>query len=135
MLDGFNEDNNRSKFDRISADHYSNSYSNKFTSISSTYNDDPRFASISSDPITYKNDEEYKESNSTFYSYLGIAYNKTKAFASIVKDKIVEMDLGSKLKETGGKTVDVLKYTGSKVYEKGSEVVVINSINNRHLIQ
>ena len=35
-----------------------------------------------------------------------------------------EMDLGSKIIYGGGVTVEAIKYTGSKVYEKGSDIVV-----------
>jgi hypothetical protein len=99
--------------------------SKKFTSISSNYGGDSRFASVSSQPIDM--DEIKKSSNekeSTFLNFLGTAFNKTKEIASTLKEKATEYELGTKIQETGSKTIDVLKYTGSVVYEKGSDFVV-----------
>ena len=121
----------------IGTDHYSNSFSSvgntvssgdKFTQIDSKYGNDSRFASVTSEP--WNKDEEVNPSttdastSSRLYSFLGSAFYKTKEIASVIKDKVYDMDIGSKLKYTGGVTVDVIKYTGSKVYEKGSNLVV-----------
>jgi hypothetical protein len=118
----------------INDDHYSNrvSYSNysnegkKFESIGSNYNNDPRFASISSEPIyNYSLDNDgYTSTGSKIYSFLGSAFEVTKSVAGALKEKVGDMDITSKMIYTGGKTVEVIKYTGSKVIEKGSEVAV-----------
>lgn len=52
------------------------------------------------------------------------AVEKTKTAAFIIKDKVDEIHLGDKIKDVGSKTADVLYMTGSKVYEKGSEIAV-----------
>lgn len=100
-------------------------------SVNSTYKDDPRFASISSEPYEPEKEGRYGSTCSSnsysdykLYSYFGFAFDKTKQIASAVKDKIVEYEIGNKIVTTGSKTVDVLRYTGSKVYEKSSEVAV-----------
>jgi len=118
----------------INDDHYSNrvsfsNYSNdekKFESIGSNYNKDPRFASISSEPIeNYSLDNDgYTSTGSRIYSFIGSAFEVTKSVAGAIKEKVGDMDLGSKVIYTGGKTFEVIKYTGSKVIEKGSEVAV-----------
>jgi hypothetical protein len=141
MLDPYTSDgeNNFGKsMINISNDHYAKSFNSigsssgdKYTSISSSYNNDARFASVSSEPIS-KDDEE-STSNSTTSSKLltmlgvglGAGLSITKQLAYVVKDKVSDMDLGSKLGVAGGKTVEALKYTGSKVYEKSSDFIVI----------
>ena len=52
---------------------------------------------------------------SSFKYYLGSALSKTAEAAYIIKDKVSEMEIASKLKVTGMKTVEVIKDTGSKV--------------------
>lgn len=102
-----------------------NSSNEKFTSISSNYKNDSRFASVSSEP--FNPNEEVSAQNSTssyIYSFFGTALNTTKNVAGSVKEKVSELDISSKIAYGGGKTVEVLKYTGSKVYEKGSNIVV-----------
>jgi hypothetical protein len=42
-----------------------------------------------------------------------------------VKDAVVDMDLLPKVKVTGEKTYEILRYTGEKLYEKGNEFYVI----------
>ncbi len=41
-----------------------------------------------------------------------------------VKDKVSEMDLGTKIKSAGLKTYEVVKDTGTKVVNKGTEAAV-----------
>jgi hypothetical protein len=57
-------------------------------------------------------------------SYLGSFLYKTKEVASTIKDKVSEIDLTTTI-EYSKKTIDVLKYTGSVVYEKTSDIIVI----------
>jgi hypothetical protein len=114
---------------------YSNSYENKysdnnssndkFTSISSNYKNDSRFASVSSEPFNPDGEVSAQPSTSTYlYSFFGTALNTTKNIAGSVKEKVGDMDLSSKIAYGGGMTVEAIKYTGSKVYEKGSDLVV-----------
>jgi len=140
MLDPYTAESD-SKFNKmminISDDHYTNNYSsvtssvenntNKCNSVGSRYNNDDRFASVSSEP--WNKDEVVEASSdsstsSTIFSYLGAAFYKTKELAVAVKDKVSEIELGSKLAYTGGLTVEALKYTDSKVYEKGQDLMV-----------
>jgi hypothetical protein len=143
MLDPFNCDNsfNDKKSNiNISNDHYKNSYSsygssgnnnndedNKYISISSKYKNDERFASVSSDPYSpdqaEKELDEYNKYNNV-KGYLDTALEKTKTVATKVGGTISELDLPSKLKTTGTKTIEVLKTTGSFLYEKGSDIYV-----------
>lgn len=62
---------------------------------------------------------------SYFGSFLSNAYTKGKEVAYTVKDKVGEMDLSSKIVDTGSKTYEVLKETGSIVKEKGSKAVEV----------
>jgi hypothetical protein len=60
----------------------------------------------------------------SFNTWMGNAYNKTKEIAINMKDKVSEMDLGTKLKSAGLKTIEVVKETGTKVVNKGTEAAV-----------
>jgi hypothetical protein len=118
---GNNYNNNSSSLD--------NNYGSggeKYINISQNYGNDSRYASISSGPIeSPKNGETNSGSqNKGFMDYMGTVFNTTKDIASTLKDKAVEYELGSKLQETGSKTISVLKTTGSYVYEKSSEIAV-----------
>lgn len=117
----------------INNDHYSKSYNSvgsegsKFTSVNSSYGNDNRFASISSEPITPLEESNSNNSDSSYsklYSFFGSALQKTYEVAGVVKDRVSTIDFGDKLRYTG----EVLKYTGSKVYEKGSDIVVRHKI-------
>lgn len=132
--DDYNYPSLDNKMISINDNHYSNknsfsSVSNdgkKFESVSSNYNNDSRFASISSEPIeNYAiHNEGYNTTGSKLYSFLGSAFDVTKNIAGALKEKVSEMEIGSKLINTGGKTIEVLKYTGSKVIEKSSDIAV-----------
>jgi hypothetical protein len=63
-------------------------------------------------------------SSDTVISYFGSFLNKTKEVASTIKDKVSEIDLTTTM-EYSKKTFDVLKYTGSVVYEKTSDIIVV----------
>jgi len=118
----------------INDNHYSHSSSpsaissdRKMFETKSNYNNDSRFASISSGPI-----ENYSIENDTMastssrvYSFFGAAYDVTKIVAGAIKEKVSEMDIGRRLYYTGEKTVEVLRYTGSKVIETSSDIAVI----------
>jgi hypothetical protein len=99
---------------------YSSDSSNKFTSINSKYGNDSRFASVSSGPIEQATEPTTSE---TMISYLGSFLYKTREVASTLKDKVSEIDLTTTI-EYSKKTLDVLKYTGSVVYEKTSDIIV-----------
>jgi hypothetical protein len=106
-----------------------NDSSNKFTSISSKYGNDSRFASVSSGPIE---ETSASTTSDTVLSYLGSFLYKTKEVATTIKDKVSEIDLTNTI-ELSKKTIDVLKYTGSVVYEKTSDIIVIlYNIDFRH---
>jgi hypothetical protein len=142
MLDPFiSETDNERNFNKqmlnINDDHYKKNYSsvdsssmsntrdgNKFATVSSSYKNDTRFASISSEPIQPFEEVQPETNSSRLYSFLGVAYQTSAYVAGAVRDRVSTMDLGTKLQYTGGKTVEVLKYTGSKVYEKSSELYV-----------
>ena len=64
----------------------------------------------------------------SFNAWMGTAYNNTKNFAYNVKDKVSEMDLGNKIKNAGYITYEVVKDTGTKVVNKGTEAAVIHLI-------
>ena len=119
----------------INDNHYSNSSSlsavssdrKNFETVKSNYSNDSRFASISSEPVenySLENDG-VASTSSRIYSFLGAAYDVTKTVAGAIKERVSEMDIGRKLVYTGEKTVEVLKYTGSKVIEKSSDIAVI----------
>jgi hypothetical protein len=114
-------------------DSYSNAFKtykysdgdDKYATISTKYGTDPRFASISSQPIEKINVEDVNPQNKGILDYIGNVYNTTKDIASTLKDRATEYELGTKIQETGSKTFEVLKSTGTFVYEKSSDIVVI----------
>ena len=138
LTDNSNYDSvNNSNKPTISSDHYAKSRSNsssnnvtdlnaRFSSVSSKYNDDPRFASVGSEPYTYTEDDSIRGDGKidTIKNILSTAYDKTKTVASTVGETMSEMELGDKLKTTGTKTYEVLKTTSSFLYEKGNELYV-----------
>jgi hypothetical protein len=151
MLEPYSENTDYSRSDsynsnaRISSDHYSrNNYNsnvdsdldNKFVTISSSYNNDSRFASISSAPIqqetSYSNSDRFgstssdsQSTSSKVWGYLGYAYNISKDVAWAVKEKVVEMDLPTKLKPLGERALEGAIYVGGKMYEAGTEIAVL----------
>ena len=52
------------------------------------------------------------------------AVDNSKVLASQMKEKVNQLDIGTKVKETGQKAYDNLKIAGEKVKEKGSQVAV-----------
>lgn len=138
MLDPYTADsevNLNKMMINISSNHYTNSYNSvsssvsnegeKYSTISKSYKDDNRFASVSSQPLNDDEPEEVPDTTSgKIFFFLGAAYGKTKELACIVKDKVSTMELGSKIIYGGGVAVEAVKYTGSVVYEKGQEFAV-----------
>lgn len=93
---------------------------NNYSSVSSDVED---FGNIKNN---YKS-EKITKKNSIFSSVTGMlngAYEKSKQVATNMKDKVVEMDIGTKIKTTGAKTVDILKDTTHVVVEKSTQVAV-----------
>lgn len=91
-----------------------------------------RFQAVGSDFQRNDYGNETSASNhvlGSFNAWMGTAYNKTKEIAYNVKDKVSEMDLGNKLKSAGYKTYEVVKDTGTKVVNKGTEAAVIFSLS------
>lgn len=70
---------------------------------------------------------------SNFFGKVGTFFNtakdKMQITAQKVGSKIKEMELGDKLKNTGEKTVKIMKTTGIFVAEKGKEIYVIYTSN------
>ena len=91
-----------------------------------------KFGAISSD---FQEPEEPPSYLSYFSSWVGNVVNTSAEYASNLKDKINETSIGSKILDAGGyvggKTVDVIKGTGQIVYEKGSDIAVINLLYNK----
>lgn len=140
--------NNNNSFPKseiiISDDHYQqsrnnihSSYSNsspsepKFANIDPKYKNDSRFASIGSEPVdsysTYNPSNSYM---STVGNVLGTIWNTSVNAASVVKDKMNEYEIGSKLMFVGGKAIEAITYTGSKVIEKGTEIAQSETMHN-----
>ena len=121
-------DNHYKNYSSVSSDDNGNKYNNsnnKFTSISSSYGNDSRFASVSSEPINNSDDGDNSNSNTAkIFSLFGNAFSKTKEIAYLVTEKVGEMDFTNKLKYTGSKAIEVIKYTGEKVYETSSDIAV-----------
>lgn len=139
MLDAYineSEENLNNLMINIGSDHYSKSSSNnnynnnefkekeekKIYSVSSKYNNDSRFGSVSSEQ--YNQDESESQTQGGFFSFVGSALSKTKEIAGSLTNKVYNMELGSKIMYGGSLAVQAVKYTGSKVYEKGSDLVV-----------
>ena len=115
-------DNSNNKINSVSQNHYTSNSCDNYTSIASKYNNDSRFASVSSAPI--EDIQSSSDNDSGVYSYLSSIYSKTKEVASVIKDKVTDMDLGTTYAFSKSKTIDALKITGSFVYEKGSDLMV-----------
>ena len=103
----------------------------KFAKIDPKYQNDSRFASIGSEPISSYS----SNSGPTSYLYgigsiLGSVWNTSVSAASAVKEKMNEMEVGSKLLYVGGKTLQAVAYAGGKVLEKGSEIVQSETVHN-----
>lgn len=85
------------------------------TKISTKNNDTSRFSSVGSGQ-NYSDDQDPPSGYfSSFKYYLGSALTKTAQAALVIKDKVSEMELGTKLKNTGIRTVEIIKDTGMKV--------------------
>lgn len=86
-----------------------------------------RYASVSSDPNWKDNLTEGNYSDGHFLgkfgSYLGTALEKSRDIASTVKSKMTEYEVTDKVKTTGEKTFDILKYTGSTIYSTSKDIV------------
>jgi hypothetical protein len=153
MLDPYyaeNEENLSGMMINISSDHYSknnsenksygsNSHENSntrnyssedksFSSVSSNYKNDSRFASISSEPLNSEDQNQSKSEASSFFSFVGSALSKTKELAGTVGQSVYNMGLGGKILYGGAIAVEAVKFTGSKVYEKSSDLVVSENI-------
>lgn len=57
-------------------------------------------------------------------------WEKPATVASALKDKMGEMEVGSKILYAGGKTLEAIAYTGGKVYEKGSEIITSDTVKS-----
>lgn len=97
-------------------------------STNSNNNDNnKRFQAVGSNNDTSTSNSSEQNNNNvmgSFNAWMGTAYNKTKQIAFNVKDKVSEMDLGNKIKSAGLKTYEVVKDTGTKVVNKGTEAAV-----------
>lgn len=93
-----------------------------------------RFHSVSSSGDFDKPSGEGETNNNnvlgSFNAWIGKAYNKTKEVAINMKDKVSEMDLGTKIKNAGIKTIEVVKDTGTKVVNKGTEAANSSTVQN-----
>ena len=67
---------------------------------------------------------------STVGNILGTIWNTSVNAASVVKDKMNEYEVGSKLMYVGGKAIEAIAYTGSKVIEKGTEIAQSETMQN-----
>ena len=104
----------------------------KFTSVSSNYKNDPRFASIGSDPSSVTSSSSSGGSSYLYGlgSMLGTVWNTSVNVASAVKDKMNEYEVGSKLLYVGGKTLQGVAYVGGKMLEKGGEIAQSETVHN-----
>ena len=105
----------------------------KFASVNSNYKNDPRFASIGSDPSSVSSSSSSGGSGSYLYglgSMLGTVWNTSVNVASAVKDKMNEYEVGSKLLYVGGKTLQGVAYVGGKMIEKGGEIAQSETVHN-----
>lgn len=110
----------------IGTDHYASSLNEdtKFPTVN--YANDNRFSSVSSEPVDQGelNRTLVNFNASGFTSFLGSAYHRSKELAGSLSQRLSEMELGSKIVHTSGRTYEVVKYAGGKVYEKGHEFSV-----------
>jgi hypothetical protein len=128
----YSEDNTYGSNSNQNTNSHINSYDegNKFSSISSNYKNNSRFASISSEPYNPEEHQtEPKSEASSFFSFVGSALSKTKELAGTVGQSVYNMGLGGKILYGGAVALEAVKYTGSKVYEKSSDFAVRNFLN------
>jgi hypothetical protein len=93
--------------------------------VNTQFQAENRFQSVTSnDPTPTKTDNQTNIMDS-LNIWMDKAYSKTKEIAINVKDKVDEMDLGTKLKNAGIKTMEVVKETSNKVVEKSTEAAVL----------
>lgn len=102
----------------------------KFAQINPKNQNDPRYCSIGSDP--YNNSTSSSWSSSSYWSgvssLLGKVWGASANVASVIKDKLNENNVGSKIVYVGGKAFQIIAYTGGKIYEKGSEIIQSNTV-------
>ena len=115
-LQPFVEPSNNSQNQRSEGNNQNsqNDFNNKYQSLGSETSQD-----TNNDSSGYNNNYV-----GSFNVWMGTAYNKTKEFAVNVKDKVNDMDLGTKIKNAGFKTYEVVKDAGSMVANKGTEAAV-----------
>lgn len=89
---------------------------------------DPRYGSVGSDP--YEPDSDSSAYWPGVSSFLGSVWDKPANVASAIKDKMGEMEVGSKILYAGGKTLEAIAYTGGKVYEKGSDIITSDTVKS-----
>lgn len=114
--------NNGSKYNSVSSsggtknEIIKSSWNNNYSSNQGNKDNSSRFSSVGS---KYNNNDDHQEETSgymgSFKYYLGSALHKTMDVAINIKEKVSEMDLGTKIKNTGWKTVEIIKDTGIKV--------------------
>lgn len=110
----------------------------KFAQIDPIKQNDPRYRSIGSDPFNYSSSSSSSWSYSSYWpgvsSILGKVWGASVHVASAIKDKLNENNVGSKIVFVGGKAIEIIVYTGGKIYEKGSEIIqsdTVRSIANK----
>lgn len=116
-----NTNNDSNKFSSVSSsgssrNDFINNNSN-YSNSKSQYNDNSsRYSSVGSS-YNFSDDQTERPGGylASFKYYLGSALYKTMDVAYNIKEKVSEMDLGTKLKTTGLKTVEIIKDTGLKV--------------------
>lgn len=120
------------------ASNFSNSIPSepKFAKIDSKYSNDPRFASIGSEPINNSSSSSTSYISTVgsylggFGSVLGKMWGAGVGAASMINDKLKEYSVGSNLMYVGSKTLEAVSYVGSKVIEKGGEVIQSETVHN-----
>ncbi len=85
-----------------------------------TTNTTEKFASVGSNPVEEKKPSYFESMN----LFMKKAMDKGLVIAQNVKEKVNEMDLGTKVKDTGKLAYDKLKIAGEVVNKKGTEVAV-----------
>lgn len=97
------------------------------------YPSSDRYASISSDPNWRDNISDGVSSDGYLGkvgSYFGTALEKTRDIACTVKNKMTEYEVTDKVKSTGEKTFDILKYTGSTIFSTSKDIVQSETTRN-----
>ncbi len=82
-----------------------------------------KYSSISSDNDN-QNEEDQKGFVGHMNNWMNTAFDTTTGFATSVKDKITDTNIGSKIVTVGNNTVGLLKDTGEAVITKSTEVAV-----------